>query len=263
MRRQTFLKSALAAASATIGTAIMDSAPLDDDTPPTSAEPVAAQTPDVPDYDEFHRLVSGDEPLTWVFTGDSITQGAFFTNGWRHYVQHVEERVRWEMLRKWDFVINTGVSAERSDHILGDFDNRVARFAPAIVSLMIGTNDAVNGPDGREVFRDNVSQLVDGIRDTGAIPLLATFNPVSSAGDPARTDLPQYAQLVRDVAKEHETILIDHFAQWTSLDPDVTDAWHGDAIHPNEIGHLVMARKTLDVLGIADPDSPTGRLRVE
>ncbi|MGH8881558.1 MAG: SGNH/GDSL hydrolase family protein, partial [Stackebrandtia sp.] len=158
MRRHTFLKSALLAATATIGSAAALSTRLDDasPSPPPTPRAVAAGGPDLPDYAEIHRLLSGEEPITWVFTGDSITQGAFFTNGWRHYVQHFEERVRWELLRKWDFVINTGVSAERSEHILADYHNRVTRFVPAIVSLMIGTNDATSGPAGREAFRSHV-----------------------------------------------------------------------------------------------------------
>jgi hypothetical protein len=32
--------------------------------------------------------------LTWVLTGDSITHGAWFTNGARSYPEHLAERVR-------------------------------------------------------------------------------------------------------------------------------------------------------------------------
>jgi len=54
------------------------------------------------------------EPMTWVATGDSITQGVLHPHGARGRVEHVHERVRWQLDRLTDVVINTGVSAWRA-----------------------------------------------------------------------------------------------------------------------------------------------------
>ena len=48
-----------------------------------------------------------------MFTGDSITHGALHTMGWRSYPEHFAERVRWELGRMRDIVINTGISGDR------------------------------------------------------------------------------------------------------------------------------------------------------
>lgn len=222
----------------------------------------SARAENTADLETIQALLAGNDPVTWVFTGDSITQGGKHTHGWRHYVQHFEERVRWELLRKWDFVFNTGVSGERTSHILNDFRNRVTRFAPDVVSLMIGTNDCVDGSPGRQTYRTHLGQLIEQIRNTGAVPVVGVFPPLNKQGDPLRADLPAYADIVREVAKEQNVMLVDHYSQWTDTDPKVVSGWFSDAIHPNEIGHLMMARKIFSDLGISDPDSATGSLRV-
>src|SRR5512133_1528760 len=73
-------------------------------------------------------LADKARPRTWVLTGDSITHGAKHTAGSRSYVEHFAERLRWEMGRGQDVVINTGLSGDRADGLLRNFDWRIARF---------------------------------------------------------------------------------------------------------------------------------------
>jgi len=60
------------------------------------------------------KINDKDTALTWVITGDSITHGAWFTKGARSYPEHLAERVRGELLRFRDIIINTGVSGDRN-----------------------------------------------------------------------------------------------------------------------------------------------------
>ena len=50
------------------------------------------------------QLRMSDQPMTWVFAGDSITQGVFHTHGARSWVEHVHERLRWQLGRLHDDV---------------------------------------------------------------------------------------------------------------------------------------------------------------
>src|SRR5688572_15296908 len=127
---------------------------------------------------EIKQLLAGKKALTWVFTGDSITHGALHTLGWRSYPEHFAERVRWELRRKRDVVINTGISGERTGGLLADLDWRALRFKPDVVSVMIGMNDCSAGAAGRETFRKNLAEMAQKVRDAGAIPLLNTPNTV-------------------------------------------------------------------------------------
>ncbi len=58
------------------------------------------------------------------------------TLGWRSYSELFGERIRWELKRMRDIVINTGVSGDNTDGILADLDWRVLHLKPDVVSLM-------------------------------------------------------------------------------------------------------------------------------
>src|SRR5437763_63070 len=87
-----------------------------------------------------HRFTA-QQPTKWLFNGDSITHGALHTFGWRDYVELFHERLRFELARGMDVVINTAISGDSTRGLLETFDWRVAQFRPDVVFLMIGMND--------------------------------------------------------------------------------------------------------------------------
>lgn len=213
-----------------------------------------AQTRSTPD--DFKTLQSHisdpAHPLTWVMTGDSITQGAKWLGPARSYPELFEETVRWQLQRRRDIFINTAISGERTDGLLGDFDWRVRRFRPDVVSLMIGMNDAVAGKAGRVHFETNLRKLVSAIRELGAIPILHRTNSIDEGGDSAqlRSDLTAYNQIIREVAIGTDTILVDHWSFWQEQRPtlEARRAWLADPIHPNAVGHAALANTLLETL---------------
>ena len=60
----------------------------------------------------IRSLIANKEPIIWVFIGASVTQGALHTYGWKSYVEHFQERIRTEMRRMTDIVINSGISGD-------------------------------------------------------------------------------------------------------------------------------------------------------
>jgi lysophospholipase L1-like esterase len=208
-------------------------------------------------------LLTGSLPVTWVFTGDSITHGALYTEGWRSFPEHFAERVRWELRRVNDVVINTGVFGERSTGLLANLEARVLRFRPEVVLVLIGMNDAVFGTAGRSLFRDNLLDLVGRIREGGAIPVLQTPNAIYDRNAAPWEDLPAYVDIIRDVSHESESPLIDHWRHWHTAKPDPAQllGWLQDqSIHPNVYGHREMSRHICRTFGIYDPASLTCRL---
>jgi acyl-CoA thioesterase-1 len=225
----------------------------------------AADPPGAEGLERIKQLLGGSDPATWVLTGDSITHGALHTLGWRSYPEHFAERVRWELRRVRDVVINTGISGERTGGLLADFEWRAARFQPHVVSIMLGMNDCTAGADGRETFRATLVQLVERSRAAGAVPLLHTPNTVYVKNSVGREDLSAYAQIVRDVAAETAAPLVDHYQHWQEQKPDQEAllAWLEDqSIHPGVYGHRAFARLIFRELGIFDDQSPTCILEV-
>ncbi|HWI94185.1 MAG TPA: SGNH/GDSL hydrolase family protein [Flavisolibacter sp.] len=203
-----------------------------------------------------------EHSLKWIFTGDSITQGAKHTLGYRSYPEIFAERIRFEMGRSRDIVINTAISGHTTREILSDFDWRVGQFKPNVVSLMIGTNDAAKSRHiSIEEFEDNLKQLVKKIRSVDAIPLLQTPNIINMGENPEKNEraaLPDFAEKMRHVAAATNTILVDHMVYWEERKETVfKEGWLNDPLHPNGKGHLQMARLLFNTLDICDGHSFT------
>ena len=214
----------------------------------------------------INDLLARKEPVAWVFTGDSITHGALHTRGWRSYPEHFAERVRWELKRMRDIVINTGISGDKTDGLLADLDWRVLHLKPDVVSIMFGMNDCTLGEVGRELFRKNLTAIVTKVKTAGSIPILNTPNTVYLKNAETRGDLPAYAQVVRDVALGTKAVLVDHYAHWETArgDQEALLKWLEDqSIHPGVFGHREFAKLIFRTLGIYDEKSPTCLLEVE
>lgn len=219
------------------------------------------------DYKNIQKMLSSKEPIIWLFTGNSITHGALHTNGFRSYSEHFAELIRYEKRRMRDFVINTGISGAFVPELVNDFDHRIKRFYPGIVSVMIGMNDAGKGEKGRDTFRIYLSTLIDKIREIGAIPVLHTPNPVYPyhKSSEARKDLPNYTEIIRNLAAEKRIILVDHYRHWqeTKKSDEELLLWINDrSIHPNEFGHREFAKLLFKSLGLFSKESPTCNLFV-
>lgn len=211
------------------------------------------------DADRIVEILAGP-PVTWVFIGDSITQGVTHTRGRRSYVEHFAERVRGELGRRADAVVNSGVAGATASDVLPEFHWRVARFAPDVVTVMFGANDANAGPEGVRSYRYALDQVVQRSRDVGATVLLQTPPPVRPGAGPDPDVVAAYAAEVRSLAADLGVVLVDHHARWAAADDE---PWFGDPLHPNGTGHLELAGALFERLGIAGEDSQVCALRLD
>lgn len=229
----------------------------------SASVPLLIKSQDVSSSDpiqSIRKLLSKTDPIIWVFTGDSITHGAYHTFGWRSYPEHFAERVRYELRRTQDVVINTGISGDTTVGLLKRSDSRIYQFQPRVVSLMMGMNDCLAGEKGREIYRQNLETIYKKTVDQGGILLLHTPNPIYVHNDPTRADLPKYVEIIRDTAQKHDIPLVDHYAHWFDVKKDVGQMmyWLSDgSIHPNLYGHIKLAQYLFQRLGIFDATDPT------
>jgi lysophospholipase L1-like esterase len=216
----------------------------------------------------MHRiqaLLQGD-PVKWLFLGDSITHGVVHTFGARDYSQHFAERVRFELLRTQDIVLNTAISGDNTRQLLQSFDWRVGQFTPDAVFLMIGMNDCYWGEPyhvAADEFRANLRELCRRISEFG-VPVLQTTCPILAPLSPEREErFDAYMEIIREVATERSVPLIDHTRFWresAKTDSNRLQFWMSNAFHPNGWGHQAFADLIFRELGIFDPQSLTCRL---
>ena len=211
----------------------------------------------------IQELMDAGRPVKWLFYGDSITHGALHTFGWRDYTELFAERIRWELRRVRDVVINTGISGQTTRDLLGDFDWRVVQFRPDVVFVMIGMNDCSSnrGITAGE-FRKNLDELADRIGAAGALTVLQTTNPIMPGTSPDREPgFDGCMDAIRAVAADRGLPLVDHTAHWRA-NREKHPFWMSDAFHPNEYGHRVFAQCIFRALGIHEPAGNCSRLFV-
>lgn len=203
-------------------------------------------------------------PVKWLFTGDSITHGAFHTLGHRDYVEHFAERVRYELNRVRDGVIKSAVNGWRITDLTANLEWNVLEYRPQIVSLNFGMNDCTAGAEGLVAFKEMYLDVLRRIRlETDAAIILHTPPGLLPLAPTRQDHIQSYVEVVRELASETGAVLVDHFANWESASQrEVMVYWQSDAFHPNEYGHRAMAHVLFEKLGIFDAQSAVCRLFV-
>ena len=213
-----------------------------------------------PDLARLKARMAEKRPMTWLFTGDSITHGALHTKGWRCFPEIVAERLRQEMGRKDDIVVNTGISGDTTAGLMPDLEWRVTRFRPDVAFVMFGMNDCAKGPD-LAGYEANLRKVVAEVRRQGGIPILMRVNPAipGSPREKRVARLGAYMEVVSRIGRDERLIVIDHFGEW-NRDPKGIAPMMNDDIHPNARGHQEMAIRILRDLGLHDPKAFTGQI---
>ena len=133
---------------------------------------------------------------------------------------------------------------------------------PDWVSVMIGINDVWRQFDsplqkGRHVelaeYKETITNLVEQTQPnvTGMI-LMTPFYIEPNASDPMRAMMDRYSEVVRELALQRNTLFVDTQAAFNYLmeySYPAAIAW--DRVHPNQIGHLAIARAFVDAIGFA------------
>ena len=166
-----------------------------------------------------------------------------------HWVDVLEVGLRARFGRKFQ-LIDSGVSGNNTREALARFDRDVAFFQPALVIVTLGGNDC-RTDDKRisdEEFRRNMETIGQKIEALNAIPVLQTYYKMDlEAMEPERArGFVRNMEIVREVAHAHSWHLVDQYAVFEKLPPDV----HRyklmiNSMHTNEEGNLLMGIELL------------------
>jgi len=210
---------------------------------------------------QIKALLSRPDPIKWLFAGDSITHGALHTFGWRDYTELFSERIRYEMGRGKDIVLKTGISGASIIGLAENLEWLIIQFCPHVVSINMGMNDCTLGKEGLETYRATYSKVIEDVRKAnGAAIILQTPQRIQSLDEKRFASLPAYVEVVRELAKKYNTLLVDHDAEWKQI--NAMAYLLSDPIHPNEYGHRVMANRLMRDVDVYDPESRTCKLFV-
>lgn len=165
-------------------------------------------------------------------------------------------------------VVNAGVGGNDTGQARARFEIDVLAHKPDIAIIQFGLNDSCidvwDGKDQprvtRETYLENLRYFVETLRAQNCRVVLMTPNPMRwtkpllklygkapfDVNDPWGFNLTnrEYAQGVRDLAKELDVPLVDvyaHFYDYDAVAGQSTDELLLDGMHPNNAGHALIA----------------------
>ncbi len=156
-------------------------------------------------------------------------------------------------------VVNMGVSGNTVRDLAARWSTDVLALRPDWLSIMIGINDVWRQFDARllteqHVTRDEYAQTLEdliaavrpGLR---GLVLMTPYFVEPNRTDPMRALMDRYGTVVRQLALRYDAVLVDTQAAFdramTHLHPM---ALAPDRIHPNLVGHMVLARAFVNAL---------------
>jgi acyl-CoA thioesterase I len=199
--------------------------------------------PNPPFFEEPSKLIrnlNSGKQQTLVYYGTSLTGG--------HWSKQTTE-----VLKKYygDLITVHNRAKGGSDSMWGiqNIEERVLSLKPDAVTIEFSMNDAINSRHiSVDMARQNLLDMIDILKRS--IPnieiILLTMNPLGGdvAARPAnhyyyRGSLPDYYQMVREVAASRKLRLIDInkvWISWIENNPESFDSLVPDGVHPQEAG---------------------------
>jgi lysophospholipase L1-like esterase len=203
-----------------------------------------------------------------VMIGDSVTdcerarphgEGLFGAVG-KGYVMMIDAFLQSQYPQLGVRLINMGTSGNTVRDLAGRWQTDVLDLKPDWLTIMIGINDVwrqfdmPRQPDTAvqpEEYERTLDKLVKRTMPTVKGLVLATPYIIEASGhDAMRRRMDEYGTIVKAIARKHGALVVDTQAAFDTVLQHMhamAIAW--DRIHPNHIGHAILARAFLDTLG--------------
>lgn len=203
-----------------------------------------------------------------VMIGDSVTdcerarpvgEGLFNALG-QGYVRDVDALLQATMPERKIRVVNMGISGNTVRDLEARWQSDVLDLKPDWLSIMIGINDVWRQFDSPlqveqavplDEYEQRLAALVSGTKPAlKGLVLMTPYFIEPNRADAMRKQMDRYGAVVRKLASKHHAVLVDTQAAFDSvlgkLHP-MALAW--DRVHPNAVGHMVLARAFLQAVG--------------
>ena len=204
-----------------------------------------------------------------LMIGDSITdcgrarpvgEGLFEATG-KGYVALVQSFLT--AVHPGDFirVVNMGTSGDTVRNLKARWQTDVLDLKPDWLSIMIGINDvwrqfdSVYQPEihvGIAEYESTLDGLIAQTRpELQGLVLMTPFFIESCQQDAMRARMDEYGAVVKKLASKHGAIFVDTQAAFAlALKHLHSSALAWDRVHPNQTGHLLLARAFLQAIEV-------------
>lgn len=157
-------------------------------------------------------------------------------------------------------VVNMGTSGDTVRELKARWKTDVFDLKPDWLSIMIGVNDVwrqFDLPLQTEIhvyldeYRETLEELVKStLPSVKGLVLMTPYYMEPNKNDAMRHTMDEYGAVVKEIAEKYDTTLVDTQAAFDELfkycHPNAI-AW--DRVHPNNTGHMLLARTFLKAVG--------------
>jgi lysophospholipase L1-like esterase len=158
-------------------------------------------------------------------------------------------------------VLNAGTSGNRVIDLEQRWQSDVLDLKPNWLSVMIGINDVWRQFDGapgepqvdpdqyESIYRRLLSQTLPKL--DGGLILITPYYLETNKEDPMRKLMDVYGSITKKLAQEFGAVLVDAqaaFDQYLTVSP--TQSLCSDRVHPNGVGHMIIARAFIQAMGV-------------
>lgn len=160
-------------------------------------------------------------------------------------------------------VVNNGIDGEFTWGVLDDLKDRIYKYNPSKVVLLIGTNDIYKNKSVDEIS-DNVDKIIKGIKTnrTYAEIYLVSLLPVNRTSDDIinlnmvknRTNkmIMEINNKYQEIAKKYNITYIDLYSKLIDDDGNLKLDYTKEGLHLNDNGYKVITRVIKNVLDKLD-----------
>ena len=157
-------------------------------------------------------------------------------------------------------IVNVGTSGNTVRDLAARWQNDVLDLKPDWLSVMIGTNDVWRQFDTPRIVENQVhpeeyertyAELLTQTRPLlKGLVLMTPFYIEPNKSDAMRETMDAYGQIVRRLAKQFDAIFVDTQAEFDRvLAHQYSASLSWDRVHPNQTGHMLLAKAFLDGVG--------------
>ena len=155
--------------------------------------------------------------------------------------------------------VNMGIGGDSSDDLRARWNTDLMALKPDWISILIGVNDIwrkLKNPAKHEVhstveqYRANIDYMVADAKSAGIkVVLMTPFLMENNKNDLMRQEVEVYGRVCKEVAEKHHIIFVDLQAEFNKfLAFKYSSVLSGDRVHPNRLGHMIIAKAFLNAI---------------
>ena len=148
-------------------------------------------------------------------------------------------------------IVNSGIVGNKTTSILEDMENRVYKYNPTKVFILVGTND-IEWEDSEELNQEvfnNLKEIANKIRqnrskcDIYMMSILPVNNHLSGANDRHISEIKEINSMVEKFCETDEKItFINLFDEFKGEEEMLKTSYTNDGLHLNDLGYAKLTK---------------------